>query len=308
MARFNRTESASGGMLDTIKSRLGLGGDARDARGGSAGGARRLSRESAALRDNAVFSDEGAGAYGDYDQYGDYDEYGEGFEEEFAEYGPDYDDTAQRNGARASARVQRSSRSDGAFPNLVSIDDVRASARADERSGSLGNADEAAARAGERVYRTPREKAEAREAARAGGVDALFSPTTERAARFDASAPAGAHGRSWDAARAIPSTKATPQVSAGKSSRPLRSVAVLKPERYGDAAGMAKTLQGGDVVVLSLRSTPESLAARVLDFSFGVACALGAKVDCPTERLFVFSCGAPLSEAERSSLRTQGVL
>lgn len=302
MARFNRTESASGGMLDTIKSRLGLGGDARDARGGSASRSRRLGGEAAALRDNAVFSDEGAN---DYD---DYDDYAEGFEEEFAEYGPDYDETAHRNGRRASARAQRFSRNNGAFPDLVSIDDVRESARAGERAGSRDNADDVAARSGELAYRTPREKAEARAAARAGGVDALFSPTTNRAARFDASEPASARGRFRDGTCAIPSSKATPQVASGKADLSLRSVAVLKPERYGDAAGMAKTLRDGDVVVLSLRSTPEGLAARVLDFSFGVACALGAKVDCPAERLFVFSCGAPLSEAERASLRTQGVL
>ena len=58
--------------------------------------------------------------------------------------------------------------------------------------------------------------------------------------------------------------------------RPARIVTIVKPESYDDAERIAKVLKSGDVAVVSLRSTPEALGKRILDFSFGVACAFEA--------------------------------
>ena len=53
---------------------------------------------------------------------------------------------------------------------------------------------------------------------------------------------------------------------------------------------------------------PKCLSKRILDFSFGVSSALDASVDCVADKVFVISRGAALTDAERMSLRGQGVL
>ena len=64
----------------------------------------------------------------------------------------------------------------------------------------------------------------------------------------------------------------------------------------------------GDVVVLDLAATPGDLAKRVLDFSFGVASALDARVDCIAEKVFIICRGEGLTLTERGSLRIQGII
>ena len=89
---------------------------------------------------------------------------------------------------------------------------------------------------------------------------------------------------------------------------PSRAISVLKPASYGEVERVAKILKAGDVVVLALRNTPDNLSKRILDFSFGVSSALDASVDCVADKVFVISRGAALTDAERMSLRGQGVL
>ena len=83
---------------------------------------------------------------------------------------------------------------------------------------------------------------------------------------------------------------------------------MLKPATYGEVERIAKALKAGDVVVLALRNTPDALAKRILDFSFGVSSALDASVDCVADKVFVIARGSGLTETERASLRNQGVL
>ena len=71
---------------------------------------------------------------------------------------------------------------------------------------------------------------------------------------------------------------------------------------------MARALKAGDVAVLVLAGTAPELAKRVLDFSFGAACALDASVDCPAEKVFVIARGQGLTDAERKQLAAQGIL
>lgn len=71
---------------------------------------------------------------------------------------------------------------------------------------------------------------------------------------------------------------------------------------------VAKQLKAGDAVVLALRNTPDNLAKRILDFSFGVASALDARVECIADKVFAVTRGPHLSEVERLALRNQGVL
>ena len=89
---------------------------------------------------------------------------------------------------------------------------------------------------------------------------------------------------------------------------PSRAISVLKPASYGEVERVAKILKAGDVVVLALRNTPDQLAKRILDFSFGVSSALDARVEAVADKVFAITRGAALTEAERLALRNQGVL
>ena len=83
---------------------------------------------------------------------------------------------------------------------------------------------------------------------------------------------------------------------------------MLKPSSYGEVERVAKIVKAGDVVVLSLRNTPDHLAKRILDISFGVSSALDASVECIADKVFVILRGNALSADELTALRNQGVL
>ena len=118
---------------------------------------------------------------------------------------------------------------------------------------------------------------------------------------FTAAAKAASAASSFDPYKAYEGT-------ATGTHSPTRSVTIVKPTSYGECEKVAKALKAGDAVVLALKETPDALAKRVLDFSFGVSSALDASVDCVADKVFVIARGAALSEAERASLRSQGIL
>ena len=62
------------------------------------------------------------------------------------------------------------------------------------------------------------------------------------------------------------------------------------------------------VAVLCLTATQEALSKRILDFSFGVASAFDARVDCVGNMVFAICVGDALSVAELQDLKNQGVL
>ena len=76
----------------------------------------------------------------------------------------------------------------------------------------------------------------------------------------------------------------------------------------GDVERVARAVKSGDVVVLAMRNTPDDLSKRLLDFSFGVASALDANVECPGQKVFAIAKGNALTEDEKRRLRAQGVL
>ena len=82
----------------------------------------------------------------------------------------------------------------------------------------------------------------------------------------------------------------------------------MQPVSYEDVASVARSVKLGNIVVLSLRSTDSALAKRVLDFSFGVASALDARVDCVADKTFIVVQGGDLSLEERHRLQKQGIL
>ena len=87
-----------------------------------------------------------------------------------------------------------------------------------------------------------------------------------------------------------------------------REIVVLKPTSYEDVSSIAQSVRAGKIVVLHLRQTDPALSKRVLDFSFGVASALTAQVDCLAEKTFVVLQGKELTLEEKHNLAKQGVL
>lgn len=127
------------------------------------------------------------------------------------------------------------------------------------------------------------------------GLDSLFAPSTS-----DSSAAAGA--------ASVASSAEVTGVSSATPASTSREVVLLQPLTYEDVATVARSVRKGDIVVLSLRSTDAALSKRVLDFSFGVASALDARVDCVADKTFVILQGADLSLEERHRLQKQGIL
>ena len=240
--------------------------------------------------------------YDDYDDYDGYDDYG---------YYSDADADADRFESRANVTTRPSGVS---LPNLVTAEDVRAHRQSSDASreplSRRQTGTSAGLRRGNRVTvdadgDEPVETASARTSTareRSESLDSLFSSTADAASRSQAAAGTSAAGRSsFDPYEAYASG------GAGKH-EPTRSLTVLKPMSYGEVERIAKSLKAGDAVVLGLRNTPDSLSKRILDFSFGVASALDASVDCVADKVFVVARGAALTESEKASLRNQGVL
>jgi len=133
-------------------------------------------------------------------------------------------------------------------------------------------------------------------ASRSAGLDSLFTPSTAQASSDSGVQSSGA------------SVTSVSPTGASVASNSSREITLLQPIAYDDVASVARSVRLGNIVVLSLRSTDSALAKRVLDFSFGVASALDAKVDCVADKTFVIVQGRDLSLEERHRLQKQGIL
>ena len=219
----------------------------------------------------------------DYDDYEDdyEDDYDDRNDSKYRGYGSDYKDDEPVGGYRpistGSSRSSRSSRD--LSSNLVSIDDVKASTRVPDRFNrdSLDGGDTSYPSS----YSSTRDSR-----TRSEGLDSLFEPSSSR---------------SYDPYEAYSTSTPGTYSSA-------RSLTVIKPVVYGDVERVARAVKSGDVVVLAMKNTPDELSKRILDFSFGVASALEANVECPGPKVFAIARGAGITEAEKISLRSQGVL
>ena len=126
--------------------------------------------------------------------------------------------------------------------------------------------------------------------ARSEGLNSLFESTTPPAD----TRPASSRGTSASAS--------------GSRFTPSRTLKVVAPGAYNDAEAVSTALKLGNAVVLNLAATPDALAKRILDFSFGVASALDANVECVGNKVFALTRIDEFTEAERSYLRTQGII
>ena len=234
-----------------------------------------------------------------------YDDYGY---EDYGEYG--YDDSADYAKEDASSFTAQ-------LPKLVTSDDVRAHTQYTPAEPDDDAAVSSQATRPNRDFGALREDSH-----RSPGVNSLFEPSSSAAAQTPEqassalasgtaqAAAASATGAYAQPANRIPAAQVAASVPAeGRVvQRAARVVTVVKPESYADAERIAKILKSGDVAVLSLRNTPEQLGKRILDFSFGVACALDAQVDCVAGHVFAITRGAALSDAETARLKAQGLM
>lgn len=156
---------------------------------------------------------------------------------------------------------------------------------------------------------------------RSAGLDSLFSSTEDprpTAQRSNASAGSAAFGASVAAASGAgvdegmqpPSTDvgASARVPSWASPSMKREVHLLSPLSYEDMASVAAYVKADEVVVLSLGKAGDALGKRLLDFAFGVASALDARVKCVAPQTFLINRGADLSKEESARLSRLGIL
>ena len=224
-------------------------------------------------------------AYDDFDDaYEDErDGYDEGYEDEWSEYAPDAYETRAEPGAYRPVSTRSTTRRSES-PRLVSIEDVKRHTSGGNRS-ALDDA-------------LPPVDSYGHDARRAEGVDSLFQPTSPIDPIPSSQVTASSTYDPYDALLA----------STPSSYTASRAMTVIKPVSYSDVQRVAKSVKSGDVVVLAMRNTPDDLAKRILDFSFGVASALDASVECPGDKVFAIARGAALTDDEKQRLRNQGAL
>ena len=163
------------------------------------------------------------------------------------------------------------------------------------RSGQLvGDAD--------RHATTTTFNAPARESApafRPGAYDTPSSYAQQRAAATPApAAPAAASASATDA-RVSAVVNATPQLPAY----------VLRPESYDDVETVVRRVRTRQPVALVFAGVRTEVAKRVLDFSYGFACGLGATVREVGDRVFiVLPQGCEVKETDLAKLRQDGYL
>ena len=254
----------------------------------------------------------GFGRKDDYEEY--YDDYEEYDEEDYGEYG--YDESYERSSSSSrydpyssvtTREVGGRSAGRSSMPRLVSIDDVRARTQVPSLSDRDGGVS-GRRTSGSNSFRTMVDSslppqmtpegtaaasaaATAAHTARSEGLNSLFEPTTSSQ---DERPSAGSSRPAFGAAAAARTT-------------PSRTLKVIKPVAYNDAEAIATALKLGDAVVLCLTGTPDALAKRILDFSFGVASALDANVESVGNKVFALTRINERSEGERSYLRSQGL-
>ncbi|MDR0888968.1 MAG: cell division protein SepF, partial [Coriobacteriales bacterium] len=97
-------------------------------------------------------------------------------------------------------------------------------------------------------------------------------------------------------------------LSSANQNVPTRQLAFLSPVTYNDAELISKGLRAGKAVILDVRTTNPGLAKRILDFSFGAAAALDARVDGPADRVYAIARDGALTDSELGQLRDRGIL
>ena len=159
------------------------------------------------------------------------------------------------------------------------------------RSGQLvGDADRHAT-----TYNPPARSQDA-VAYRPGAYD---TPSSYASGMHAAPAPAPTSSVSTTADRVAAVINGTPQLPAY----------VLRPESYDDVETVVRRVRTKQPVALVFVGVRTEVAKRVLDFSYGFACGLGASVREVGDRVFmVLPQGCEIKDSDLSKLRADGYL
>ena len=159
------------------------------------------------------------------------------------------------------------------------------------RSGQLvGDADRHAT-----TYNPPARSQDA-VAYRPGAYD---TPSSYTSGMHAAPAPAPTPSVSTTADRVAAVINGTPQLPAY----------VLRPESYDDVETVVRRVRTKQPVALVFVGVRTEVAKRVLDFSYGFACGLGASVREVGDRVFmVLPQGCEIKDSDLSKLRADGYL
>ena len=137
--------------------------------------------------------------------------------------------------------------------------------------------------------------------AREGGYrpGAYDTPSTYAETLRQAPAPSVTPAANETAARMNAVVNGTPQLPAY----------ILRPESYDDVETVVRRVRTRQPVALVFQGVRTEVAKRVLDFSYGFACGLGASVREVGDRVFVvLPQGCEVKETDLAKLRQDGYL
>ena len=114
--------------------------------------------------------------------------------------------------------------------------------------------------------------------------------------------------RAQAARAAAPAAEQRP-TGAVANSTPQLPAFILKPESYDDVETVVRRVRTKQPVALVFVNVRTEVAKRVLDFSYGFACGLGASVREVGDRVFVvLPQGCEVTESDLAKLRADGYL
>ncbi|MCF2621035.1 cell division protein SepF [Collinsella tanakaei] len=119
-----------------------------------------------------------------------------------------------------------------------------------------------------------------------------------------------AESRRHAAAQPAPTTsEAVSHISSVVNGTPQLPMYVLRPESYDDVETVVRRVRTRQPVALIFVGVRTEIAKRVLDFSYGFACGLGASVKELGDRVFiVLPQGCEVKDSDLAKLRADGYL
>lgn len=131
-----------------------------------------------------------------------------------------------------------------------------------------------------------------------------------RPGAYDTPSSYAAQTRARQAAAPSPSVSATESHAAAiLNATPQLPIYELRPESYDDVETVVRRVRTKQPVALIFVGVRTEVAKRVLDFSYGFACGLGASVREIGDRVFVvLPQGCDVTESDKAKLRADGYL
>ena len=85
-------------------------------------------------------------------------------------------------------------------------------------------------------------------------------------------------------------------------------VHVVEPSEFADAPEVGDRLKANQPVILNLQGLPKELQRRLIDFSSGLAYAVGAKMERVNDQVFLLTpTDVEVSEEEKARLQARGL-